>query len=181
MNDRLKRSRAWGRGCALFLCLGILISCGAGCASLKKKFTRQKKKQAHEEFIPVLDPIDYAPPVVSAQQRYQDHYGLWKIWQRDLVQNIEARAPEKKQKYLLEQMIAQLREMGKWLVEEKRAQLSVLTGELEGILQSYETPAPLRDASSTKRKIEANAKKVRAAFEPKVVQGDLVKGDAEAH
>ncbi len=181
MNDGLKSSRFWIRGWALFLCLGILVSCGTGCASLKKKFTRQKKKQAREEFIPVLDPIDYPPPVVSAQQRYREHYALWKIWQRDLVQNIEARAPEKKQRYLLDQTIVQLREMGKWLQENKKAQLSVLAGELEGVLQSYETPAPLRDASSTKRKIEANAKKVRAAFDPKAVQEDLVEDDAGAH
>ena len=181
MNDRLGRCPYWVRGCAAFLCLGILVSCGLGCASLKKKFTRQKKKQVHEEFVPVLDPIDYAPPVVSAQQEYRQHYSIWKIWQRDLVQNIEADAPEKKQRYLLEQMIAQLREMEKWLLEEKRARLSVLVGELEGILQSYETPAPLRDASSTKRKIEANAKKVRAAFDPKVVKDYLVDDNAGTH
>jgi hypothetical protein len=161
--------------------VGILISCGSGCASLKKKFTRQKKKQAREEFIPVLDPIDYAPLVVSAQQQYQRHYSLWKIWQRDLVQNIEAGAPQKKQRYLFEQMIVQLREMGAWLPGNKRAELLVFVEELEGILASYETPAPLRDAFSIKRKIESNAKKVRVAFDPKVVQEHLVKDDAGAH
>lgn len=181
MNDNSGRFQRLVRGCAVFLCLGILISCGPGCASLKKKFTRQKKKQAREEFIPVLDPIDYAPPVVSARQEYREHYSLWKIWQRDFVQNVEAKAPEKKQKYLLEQMIAHLREMGKWLLEDKRTQLSVLGGELEAILKSYETPAPLRDAFSIKRKIESIAKRVRAAFDPKVVQDYLVQDDAEAH
>ena len=181
MNDRLKRSGSGIRGCALFLCLGILVSCGPGCASLKKKFTRQKKKQVHEEFVPVLDPIDYAPPVVSAQQEYRQHYSIWKIWQRDLVQNIEADAPEKKQRYLLEQMIAQLREMDKWLLEGKRAELLVLVEELEGVLKSYETPAPLRNMFSVKKKVESNAKKVRAAFDPKVVQDYLAGDDAGTH
>ena len=171
----------WHRGAFGFrlsagvVCLSVLLVSVGGCASLRKKFVRQKKKAAQEEeFIPVLDPTDYAPAVVSAEERYAYHYSLWKVWYRDLVENIEHKKSDKKQKYLLGQVVVQLEEMGKRLGEEKRKELNVFIGEWEAIRAFYEKPAPMRSASSLKRKIEASAQKIRQQFNPDAVRVFLI-------
>jgi hypothetical protein len=150
------------------------VSAG-GCTSLRKKFVRQKKKAVQqEEFIPVLDPVDYAPAVVSAEERYAYHYSLWKVWHRDFVENIDHKESDKKQKYVLGQVVAQLEEMSKWMADEKRRELNASIGEWEAILAFYEEPVQVRSMSSLKRKIEANAQKIRQQFNPDAVRGFLV-------
>lgn len=157
------------------VCLSVLLVSVGGCASLRKKFVRQKKKDAKaEEFIPVLDPIDYAPAVVSAEEKYAYHYSLWKVWYRDLVENIEHQESDKKQKYLIGQVVVQLEEMGKRLGDEKRKELNTSIGEWEAIRALYEKPAPMRSTSSLKRKIEASAQKIRRQFNPDAVRDFLV-------
>lgn len=174
-------NNVWHRGVFGFrlsagvVCLSVLLVSVGGCASLRKKFVRQKKKAAQaEEFIPVLDPIDYAPAVVSAEERYAYHYSLWKVWYGDLIENIEHQESDKKQKYLLGQVVVQLEEMGKRLGEEKRKELNVSIGEWETIRALYEKPAPMRSTSSLKRKIEASAQKIRRQFNPDAVSDFLV-------
>ncbi len=157
------------------VCLSVLVLSLGGCASLRKKFVRQKKKAAQEEeFIPVLDPVDYAPAVVSAEERYAYHYSLWKVWYRDLIENIEYKTSDKKQKYLLGEVIVQLEEMSKWMVDEKRQELNASIREWEAIRALYEEPAPARSMSTLRKKIESNAQKIRQQFNPEAVHDFLV-------
>ncbi len=156
------------------LCV-LTVSVG-GCASLQRKFTRKKKEKTSEAFIPVLDPIDYPPPSVSPQERYQYHYSLWKVWQRDLVKNIDNKESDKNQKYLLGQIIIQLEEMKKWVTEAKQKELSEAIGEWNAILAMYERPVALRSTMSLKRKVEASAKKIRNQLNPEMTKEFLIGG-----
>ena len=47
-----------------------------GCSTLRKKFVRQKKKEDKQEFVPVLDPVDYPDVVKTAGGIYEHHYML---------------------------------------------------------------------------------------------------------
>ncbi len=157
------------------LCM-LTVSVG-GCASLRKKFTRKKKEKTSEQaFIPVLDPIDYPAPSVSSEERYRYHYSLWKVWQRDLVKNIDNKGSDKSQKYLLGQIIAQLEEMKKWITAAKQKELSEAISEWDAILAMYERPAALRSPVSLKRKVEASAKKIRNQLNPEMTKELLIGG-----
>ena len=152
-----------------FLCMVFLTL--SGCAPLRKKFTRQKKKdrQADPRFIPVLDPIDYPEKIYSAEEKYKYHYSLWKVWDKDFLQVLERDGSGKRQKYLLSQSIEQLEEMQILLNDAKQAELKGLIGKLEIVRQNYDKPSSMRNKFSIRSKVERNAKKIRNGFSPKLL------------
>ncbi len=140
----------------------------SGCTTLRKKFIRKKKKSKQSEsFIPVLEPIDYPVAIHSSQERYAHHYSLWKVWQRDLIQTIERKESDKRQKYLMAQVLVQLDEMKKWISQEKQQELTKIINNFQRIESEWTKPAAMRNAFSLKKKLELNARRVRNDFNPK--------------
>jgi hypothetical protein len=153
-------------------CFCILVSALSGCTTLRRKFTRKKKKDGDvsQKFIPVLEPIDYAVKVQSPLERYKYHYSLWRVWERDLLQAIEAEASDKRQKYLLAESIEQLEGMKNLLDDQERPGLTLLIDGLREVQKGYEKSASMRSKFSTKKKIERNSREVRNGFSPDQVQ-----------
>ena len=158
------RKGEYSLGVICTVCVLFLMT--SGCTPLRKKFTRKKKEEGKtdQKFIPVLDPIDYPEKIYSADSHYKQHYSLWKVWNKDLLQVIELEGSDKRQEYLLAQAIEQLEEMRKWLTVAKQAELLKLIDELREVQQTYEKSASIRNKSSIKRKIERTAKKIRSDF-----------------
>jgi len=99
---------------AIILSLIVLFAIG-GCTPLKKKFTRENKKDPKDKgFIPVLDPIQYPQASVSPEKQYKLHYSLWRVWHTDLMDQFRRDGKDKKQEYLINQMIVELTEMKNW-------------------------------------------------------------------
>ena len=146
-----------------------------GCEPLRKKFTRKKKKEKEisEEMLPVLNPIDYAPKIYTPEEKYRQHYGLWKIWSKDLLEAIEAKDNDKRQKYNLGQTIVQLTEMKKWIIEEKQRDLQTIIDDLNKIGLELEKPSIMRDYYFIKKTVEQNAKKIRNNFNLEVIKNNL--------
>ena len=177
MNPNDCRNKNYLSTLSILMILCVLTVSVSGCTALHKKFTRKKKeKNSEQAFIPVLDPIDYPAPRVSPEERYRYYYSLWKVWQRDLVQNIDKNESDKNQKYLINQIITQLTEMKKWVTEAKQQELSSSIGEWNAILAMYEQPAAMRNMFSLKRKVEASAKKIRNQLNPEATKEFLVGG-----
>ena len=177
MNPNDCRNKNYLSTLSILMIVCVLTVSAGGCASLRKKFTRKKKEKAGEQaFVPVLDPIDYPAPRVSPEERYRYHYSLWKVWQRDLVQNIDSKESDKNQRYLLGQIIAQLEEMKKWVTGARQKELTEAIGEWNAILAMYEQPAALRNAMSLRRTVEASAKKIRNQFNPEATKDFLAGG-----
>ena len=58
----------------IFICLLSVSLIAGGCEPLRKKFTRQKKKdQETSAIIPILEPIDYPEKVHSSSGDDKDH------------------------------------------------------------------------------------------------------------
>ena len=151
-------------------CFVILILFLSGCQPLKRKFTRKKKKgKVLQEFIPVLEPIDYGPSTITSKDRYSKHFSLWRIWEKDFVQNVSSETNDKRMKYLLNQMVEHLNEMRKWIVEEKRNELDQLISEIIKIKKEFNKPAQSRNTNAIKRRVESNARKILRDFKPGTV------------
>lgn len=175
MNPSGRYSRNYVMWVSFMVSLCVLAVSLGGCTTLRRKFTRKKKEKTSEQaFIPVLDPIDYPPPSISPEERYRYHYSLWKVWHRDLVQNVERRESDKRQKFLVNQAIVQLEEMKKWMNAEKQKELAECISGWREVLAMYDRPAAMRSDSAVKRKIEANAKKIRNQFNPDVARDFLI-------
>src|SRR3989338_3029470 len=115
---------------SVFLLLAVMTT--SGCEPLRKKFTRQKKKDqgGSSKFIPVLDPIDYPDKVVTPQESYRHYFSLWQAWDKELVMRIEEHASNKKIDFTVHQALAQLTEMEKLLTGEKQKQLGQYIAQL---------------------------------------------------
>jgi len=151
-------------------CLFLIIFVASACTPLRKKFIRKKKADNENlKFIPVLDPIDYPPKIYSSDERYKHHYSLWRIWNRDLLEVVKRKGSDKNQKYLMGQVLTHLKEMKKWIDQEKQDELDVVINDLIDIQKNYLKPAAMRNIISMRRKLELVAKKIRQGFNPKLI------------
>ncbi len=114
----------------------------SSCESLRKKFTRQKKKSDIQDsnFIPVLEPEEYPAPENNPKENYNERYILIKNWYKDLWTAIEEKNSDKKVHYLLGQVYAQIDEMKKVVNPDKAAELDRLKGLLSYFDESLKGP-----------------------------------------
>lgn len=170
--DNRKKARAL-RAFGLMTLLCFVFS-SSGCEPFRKKFTRKKKEEKVEEFIPVLDPIDYPASVRSPEQDYRRVYGLWKVWQKELLQEMESGESQKRQAYLFQEVMTQLNEMKKLLKEDKKKELEPLIKSYDAVRQEYDSPSIMRRSTTLKRQVERNGQAIVNNFNPKEVSESII-------
>jgi len=106
-----------------------LILIFSGCASFRKKFVREKKKE--ERPHPVVYFKDYESDI-SYDDLYKKHFLFWKYWEMELISSLEENN-YKKQLSSLRQAIDNLREMESYLVDDKQKEVSIYREALEKI------------------------------------------------
>ena len=115
-----------------FVLLFSFILLLTGCESLRRKFTRMKKKtQPQEEMI--ITPRDYDANPLPKDVLYKQYFVYWKSWNQELVTSLNDQAPLKKIKDCVEQAIANLKKMATYLSDEKAKELTVFTKETEAL------------------------------------------------
>lgn len=160
----------------MMLCVAVTLS---GCAPLKKKFVRAKKKEEKEKFIPVLEPIDYAARTQSAEEIYRSHYSLWKIWEKEALnatlesKDLVSSKNDKKVISAIAQMIEQMKEMRKLLIEEKQPPLDSLIAKLLDVQQTIESKQ-VYSTPQLDRQIKRISKEFRSKYSPQALQGTYV-------
>ena len=157
---------------AVVWCLAISLVSG-GCEPLRKKFTRQKKKEdaASEKFIPVLEPEEYPSKEHNPLAAYKYHYDLFKVWHRDLEATIEDRMADKRQKYAYTNMLKHLNAMVQLLNGPAQENLGKVKAHLEKVGRALDQPAAMRSYPSISTEIRLIGKEMRKDFQPEDVQG----------
>ena len=160
----------------IFICLLSVSLIAGGCEPLRKKFTRQKKKdQETSATIPILEPIDYPEKIHSPSGDYKEHYSLWQVWQREFLNSLDDPSNAKQELYDLVQLTAQLQEMQKFLTPEKSSKLSVVIAQFESLKEAVAQPGPFRNIGNIKLKAELLGKQIREGFRLNRVKDSLVK------
>jgi len=98
-----------------------------GCETLQRKFTRKKKKQP-------IKPRFYQEGLAETRpnlELYMMHYTYWKSWHEDLVVN--AGVNSKRDALACSEVIGNLLDMKKRLVEEKAKELDIYIEQLKKI------------------------------------------------
>ncbi len=152
----------------MVLSLCVLSLALTGCEPLRKKFTRKKKEEA-KEVQPILTPIDYPAPQTSPEERYAYHYSLWRVWQEEMIEAINEEESDKKQKYLFSQILFQLGEMKKWIIEEKKGELETQIEKISSLQPELDKPASLRNDFSFRKRIELIGKDIRNTLSAKII------------
>lgn len=165
MNNLRKDHKKFRRIIVTISCLVALNLVLSGCEPLRKKFRRAKKEdKAGENFIPVLTPEDYPEPVYSSSSHYKKHYSMWRVWQKDFLQGLEEGDSDKRQRYNLNQVLVQLQEMNRVITGEKQQRLSAIIAELQGVIDDYASPAPMRNMLIIERKVNDIDREIRNDF-----------------
>ncbi len=170
--------RHLSQGFHFFLIIFLLSSLGSlnGCEPLRKKFIRKKKedRQRESKFIPVLEPIEYPDKKESVLERYTFHYSLWQIWYKDLLVALEERGSDKRQRYILGQLIKHLEEMSLRLKTPKQENLARYIQEVKRLQSELEKPAALRNYITFRNKINSISKQLHKQFTKDKIEDFLV-------
>lgn len=159
----------------VFIILYFFLVTSGGCEPLRKKFVRQNKKdKVQQDINPILDPLDYPEPVHSPEGDYKQHYAFWRLWYKDLVDAVMENENDKRQIYLLNEVLSQLEEMRKLITDEKKNQLVKYIEEINKIKQEFDAPGAMRSSLSIKRRLEIKSKKIMDEYNPKSMQNYFV-------
>ena len=165
----------------LFMASLLVVFCAvavSGCASLRKKFTRQKKNKGQtEEFIPVLVPVEYQRPDTSPAVVYKDQYTMAKAYFRDLENIVGSRdSSGKQQLYVFTQLTSRMELMSEVLADgEKRSLLGQLVLQVKDVISRYDKPDAIRRYDIIKSDVRRIEKEFYKVFKPALVQEDLKK------
>ena len=162
--------------CVVFACV-ICLGQLTGCTSLRKKFTREKKKNKEEKFIPVLEPIDYESKQQSAQEQYKLYYGLWVVWMKELTGLIEGEikynpVSSKRIESLIYEIKKNLASMKVFLNENKKSALTEAILKFGSIEQMLTQPANRRNNSRIISSLNRFLKEIKNGFSPEVLGDD---------
>ena len=163
-------------GKALFFisCVLILAVSSGGCEPLRKKFRREKKKDKIVQEIPVLEPVDYPAETHTPQELYKQHYSLFQVWFKELIEAVSDQdISRKRQLYLLNQTILQLQEINNLMTEEKQENFSKKLDKLNRVKKDLEAPVSTRSMSSLVRELESLEKDLRDEYSFRNMQNSL--------
>ncbi len=148
-----------------------------GCASLRKKFTRTKKGPSKdEEFIPVLQPVEYEKVVESPAQGYRNHYAMVKVYFKDLWDILgRPEGGEKREKYIINEIVSHVEGMTALLTGTAKDAAQALRARLGQVVQAYDKPAGLRRYDVITGDIRGIEREIYRKFKPDAVAGALTR------
>ncbi len=167
-----------GRVRRSFLAVLLIIFCAvsvSGCASFRKKFIRQSKQEKNDQFLPVLEPVEYPRVVSSPMDQYKNHYGLAKAYLKDVQDVVGARdSGDKQQRYVLSQVGSRFDQMAALLSDgEKKSLLMQLSFQVQDLVKEYDKAGPMRRYDLMKMTMRRVEHDFRKSFKPELVKEDL--------
>lgn len=157
----------------LLCALVILVSGLSGCEPLRKKFTRKKKETKQQEFIPVLQPVDYPDQYESPAEEYQYHYSLAKVWHKDVMTALDEDASDKRLMYILAQMIVHMEAMQQLLTGAMEEEMRGWVETAKSVVEQLQVPAPVRKQFQIETDLKVIGKAIREKFEYENVKDDI--------
>ena len=163
----------------IFVMVGMLaVSLSlSSCDTLRKKFTRQKKKgQAEDQtFVPVLEPEEYPAPELNPEQSYKENYDLIKAWYTDLWTAIDDKSTAKYVHYTISQVTVHIARMEKLVDSQTQVKLVKLSSFLDYYNASLSDPWPVRNVSRIQSDLRAFDRFLRDHLRADRIKGHFVK------
>ncbi|MBL8013806.1 MAG: hypothetical protein JNN05_08170 [Candidatus Omnitrophica bacterium] len=152
------------------LCMTVLFMY-SGCAPLKKKFIRQKKKDkaALSDFVPVLEPEVYPVKTMGPADIYGQKYALLKVWISDFADNYATIKNDKRMVGDLESALKAIEEMLAQVVSPVSDGLSTLKNQIVWVHDEFVKPASFRNVSKINSELREIERTINKEFKPKAV------------
>ena len=154
---------------SLFLVLGVFLT---GCAPLRKKFIRQKKKDKEStgDFIPVLEPEVYPVKTMGPADVYAQQYSLFNVWISDYADNFETANNDKRLVNDLEAALKSLEQMISFVKSPLSEELTAIKTQVQLIRGEYSKPESFRNRSKINSELRDLDRTMRKNYKPAMVQ-----------
>lgn len=146
------KSRIW----AAILVVMLVISF-SGCEAFVRKFTRKKKEEVKEV---VVSPEEYPDNPYTPQENYRQHFTFWKLWQDEVISNLNAKANHKRLMSSVNEALKNLTAMQSLLREEQSGEMlkyvqetQSLRNNIAGDIYCSQADRHRSDAESIKRAV----------------------------
>ncbi len=158
------------------MAVSLCVLSVSGCSSLRKKFTRTPKGAKTEDvFIPVLEPVEYKKTEETPQQIYQIHYSTLQAYFKDLWDALgKSSGGEKREKYILTEMLSHFDFMAGQLSQVKKAELDAVRAHIIKVLKEYDKPQGMRRYDRMSSDMRAVEREINREFKPGIVASALV-------
>jgi hypothetical protein len=166
----MKRSFLNKSICMLALVMFCAVSL-TGCASLRKKFTRAPKNpQVKQDFIPILQPVEYENIEQTPQQVYAGHYSMVKIYFKDLTDILGRRdSSVKREKYMFNELMRHFDAMAAFLSDAKKTEAAAIRARVDDLLREYGKPDAMRRYDLMSGQVRLIERDVYKNFKPAAV------------
>ena len=163
---------------AVLVIAGILVLSLSlsSCDSLRKKFTRQKKKGEVQDqtFVPVLVPEEYPAPQLNPEHNYKEHYALIKAWYQDLWAAIDDKSSARHLHYIIREVNNHITEMQKLVDAPTQANLVKLAGFLNYYNASLDESWSTRNVSRIQSDLRAFDRFLRNHLRADKIKGHFI-------
>ena len=117
---KMKRDKVFVATVFFVSCILLLT----GCESLRRKFTRTKKKEESQEVV-IITPRDYSAHPLPSDVLYKQYFNYWKSWNEELVTSLNDSLSHKKIVDCANQSLINLKKMATYLTDEKAKEIGV--------------------------------------------------------
>ena len=164
--------KAYLKTIASILLIGIVAVNLSGCETLKKKFIRKKSSK---KVSPVLVPQDYRG-IYPNDVLYSNHFNYWRTWTEDLINCLDTKASNKREKLAAARAVEDLERMQDLLTGDKKDELTKYIKFYEDVQRRVELGQPNdNDASRMMNDLESRRRVIMRKFEPKEVKAYILK------
>ena len=149
----------------------------SSCDSLRKKFTRQKKKGEVQDqtFVPVLVPEEYPAPQLNPEQNYKENYDLIKAWYTDLWTAIDDKNTARYIRYTISQVTNHITRMERLVDAPTQAKLVKLASFLDYYSASLSDSWQVRNVSRIQSDLRGFDRFLRDHLRADRIKGHFVK------
>ena len=157
----------------LAISLAMIVMSISGCETFKKKFTR---KQSGKKVSPVLVPREYRG--YPNDVLYSNHFNYWRTWTEDLINCLDTKASNKREKLAAARAVEDLERMQDLLTGEKKDELAKYIKFYEGLQRTIELGQPNDNvASGMSNDLDSRRRVIMRKFEPKAVKDYILKDE----
>lgn len=154
----------------VLLCV-VMVAASSGCSTLKKKFTRQKKKdkEAASDFVPVLEPEVYPVKTTGPADIYAQQYSMLLVWISDFADNYQTIKNDKRMLKSLESAVNSVAEMIGQIQSPLAEELTGVKNQIVWVREEFSKPESFRNIARISSELRDVEKALRKKFKPTLV------------
>jgi hypothetical protein len=148
----------------------FVVASLSGCTTLRRKFVRKSKTEdTSNQVIPILQPEEYKPAVHTPMDEYRLNYSILQGYWNDLMDALSWGGNDKRETYLIAQIVAKMDAMADLLKDEKQSEMRNLSSKMSAAMVELDKPRMMRRYDVLQLNAESVRNSVHRDFKPDTI------------